>query len=115
MKIRNGYVSNSSSSSFCILGVELPGYSEISGNVGNLTRDRYDEIKDGAFDGDLTMYSGIADYSEESTFIGKYPSSMKDDETLLEFKERILKEINSIGFEFTINDIAWYVDGGYDN
>lgn len=37
---------------------------------------------------------------------------MKGSETLDQFKERVLREINSLGFEFSLVDLKWYSDCG---
>ena len=98
MKIRTNYVSNSSSSSFCVLGVVCPEDYDINNyKCGNL----------------LTEESGIYDYYGKIIF-GARPNEMNDDETLMEFKTRIVEEMKKCGLEITIEDLRWIKDGGYD-
>jgi hypothetical protein len=101
MKIRQGFVSNSSSSSFCILGV----------SVDNDTYDKVDSIlfKDRILD----VESAINDY-DDSKYIGLNPSKMKDDETLGQFKDRIVSEAAKLGIIINKDEIDWITDGGYN-
>lgn len=106
MKLRTGFVSNSSSSSFCILGVIIP--SEIITELTEKGSDIY-ELEEKT---DLDVAEGLDVYSGEH-FIGLTPDAMADDETLLEFKERILKKLKKLNLTVTLKDIQWYADGGY--
>ena len=104
MKIRMGFVSNSSSSSFCIVG-----YSIDSDKF-----DDYDDLYEIFKPSKLVCSRGISDYSD-SYIIGKYIENMKDDETLLDFKKGILKEIQDYyDTNVSLKDIEIFVDGGYD-
>jgi len=96
MKIRNGFVSNSSSSSFCILGVQMKNTDKKSYIPG------------------LKMEEGIYDYCEDEVFKGLYPWDIGDNETILQAKERILKILKENGIERKLEDIRWFIDGGYD-
>lgn len=78
MKIRTGFVSNSSSSSFLIYGIELT--SEEFGKFSNDYDYAYPEYYHG--DGEYAHYFGIS-WNE-----------VGDDETGREFKERVVKEVN---------------------
>ena len=89
MKIRNGFVSNSSSTSFAIMGIhhvvgnDYIGHDE-NQNISPLT---HDEIS-----ARCTLL-GLEDYfsfeSEDYHFIGLSWEKMKDDETKTEFKQRV--------------------------
>jgi hypothetical protein len=94
MKIRKGFVSNSSSSSFCILGVQR--------DCGSLKGT------------DLESHSGIGEYCEDDRFVGLPPTDMKDSETLLEFKNRVVAQLASVGIEARAENLNWYIDGGYN-
>jgi len=98
MKIRNGFVSNSSSSSFCILGFAVP-----EGHDGK-------KIEENS---ELDIAYGIEEYYEE-TFVGFFPEQMKGDETLNHFKQRIVDQLKTQNIDVTIEDICWYTDGGRD-
>jgi hypothetical protein len=39
---------------------------------------------------------------------------MKDDETLSQFKDRIVEEASKLGITVDKNKIDWYIDGGYN-
>lgn len=102
MKIRHGFVSNSSSSSFCILGVSI-------------NSEEYDKIEEMRLikKTELDYTLGISDY--DGYFAGFYPDKMKEDETLLEFKNRLKAELDKVGINSDIKDMHWYIDGGNDN
>jgi hypothetical protein len=61
----------------------------------------------------LTEESGIYDYYDE-IILGARPDKMKDNETLLEFKTRIVKEMKKCGLKVDVKDLGWIKDGGYD-
>ena len=93
MKIRNGYVSNSSSSSFCVLGIIYDDDFETKGKISS--------------------YEGIYKYYGY-TILGVEPTCMSDDETLLQFKERICEDFKKMGITVIPDELDWFIDGGYD-
>ncbi len=103
MKIRSGFVSNSSSSSFCILGVSASNkdYKKVSDIP-------YNERNENT----LTYESGINDSEEK--YIGFNPERMRDDETLGQFKDRIIAAAEKIGIVIEKKNLDWITDGGYN-
>ena len=117
MKVRNGFVSNSSSSSFCIYGAEM-SISELPEEFYNkymdkIKKDWFGEseedmpetledliayVEDNCMENDLLEFLGLQSYGGDySTYIGREWSSIGDNETGRQFKnsvEAIIKEIN---------------------
>jgi len=86
MKIRNGFVSNSSSSSFVIYGAKIP--SKI------LNKENWDIILENKIaENALSLY---IEGNTEDYFIGRYWSDIDDDETGLQFKEKVEREITKV-------------------
>ena len=81
MKVRNGFVSNSSSSSFLMYGIVA---EEDDLNIKD-SEDLYDIAED-LFENELTIY---ANDNINGIYIGASWDSIKDDETGAEFKSRI--------------------------
>lgn len=101
MKIRTGFVSNSSSSSFCLVGYAI-----------DMDYDNDDELEEKFKDSNLIIRCGISDL-EDCYIVGKDIYSMKDEETLLEFKKHILEELQKYyDKDISISDINIFVDGG---
>ena len=111
MKTRLGYVSNSSSSSFCIVGIvtELDGDFKQDKDDSDYDYDFVERICK-----NLDFHRGIYDYSEDRWIIGKSIKSMKDDETLASFKKRIFQELVKSGFTGGEDHIGIRIDGGYE-
>lgn len=111
MKIRKGFVSNSSSTSFCLYGYRIPG-DDVKEFASNLL-DEYDKFKvestemydptsdEFDFCAVLTLIDNkhskspndisiVFDAYSEDCYYGRDPESLRDDENGKEFKESIL-------------------------
>ena len=104
MKIRTGFVSNSSSSSFCLLGIIAPE---------DFDRDEFYEDRRIFGETLITVESGISDYSGQY-IIGARPEKIEYYETLIHFKERICKELEKYGMDVKPEELKWITDGGFD-
>jgi len=110
MKIRNGFVSNSSSSSFCILGIVLPeDFNE--GKIDEIDNWNWKNKDDRT---DLVVQRGIEEFYD-AKLLGMIPDKMKNDETLMEFKKRIVKEAERFNVEIDEKALSWCTDGGCDS
>ena len=107
MKIRQGFVSNSSSSSFCILGVTT---DEINSKLNSENKiDFWEACKDG-----VTFERWVSEY-EDGGAVGIYPSDMTQDKTVTQNKQDVAIKINEqFGTNFGANDIGFITDGGYN-
>jgi len=95
MKTRNGFVSNSSSSSFCLIGI---GTDINDSPIADVLK--YDETNE-KFD-ELCREHGLTyafDYECEYVYIGLNMVTMKDDQTKKEFYELIKTRLKNMGFE----------------
>lgn len=92
MKTRNGFVSNSSSSSFCCFGVAL---NELPEKLEEAD-DPYEVVEKA----NLCLYSEAEDINSGETIaqyiVGRSPDAMLDTETLGEFKNKISDDINAL-------------------
>ena len=114
MKIRNGFVSNSSSSSFLIYGIYmeedaiLAAFNEkIDEDSDDCDEDMY-EILEEKFD--RTSFSFHQPYGEGDWAIGRSWSSVRDNETGREFKDSVevkLKELFGENLKFGTLEDAW--------
>jgi hypothetical protein len=104
MKIRNGFVSNSSTTSFCIYGAEIE-YDTLKKlyNKEHNVNDENEEDKDYEFDEydtmeklaeklGLEMHSG---QDGEQRYLGRSYSRIKDDETGKQFKTEIENKLKA--------------------
>jgi len=88
MKVRNGFVSNSSSSSFCLYGIALEGTDDLE-RMGLEITDK-DEPWENIYE--LVGKSGLQvvfDHDNDAIYVGLHPDSMGLDETKRQFQTRV--------------------------
>jgi len=103
-KYRNGFVSNSSTSSFCIYGCYLGDSDSNPNNWDALI----DEISDKIKNTDLEIH-----HTEYGAFVGREFTTIKDNETGGEFKKGVTDKILEILPDKKKEDVgtveqAWY-------
>ena len=108
MKIRLGFVSNSSSSSFCVVG-KLYTNEELE----NLFSSEYIYDKIYSICENICINSGIETYNNDDYCIGFDIYDIKDNETLGDIKNKVLKEIQKFDKNADISQIQIMVDGGH--
>jgi hypothetical protein len=98
MKLRIGFVSNSSNTSFCIVGISLSNPDE-----------KYN-LKAEELGLDIQGDNPNNWFNDENYF-GLFIEKMKDDETLGEFKQKVaqkLKELTGTEQQVSIITRGWY-------
>jgi len=93
MKIRTGFVSNSSSSSFCIFGT-----------YENLTSEMIDKLEDAGF----SVYDP---WESSCQYAGMDCDKMEMDETRRQFEDRVTKKLEELGYK---GPFGHYREGWYN-
>jgi len=120
MKIRNGFVSNSSSSSFCIYGIDMD-FSDVIEKLkasNFLTTEEVErmEEEDEWYEVDEIIESKTVlsvHRDDDNCWIGRSWSSVGDDETGSQFKESVKDELEKI-LGSDVDDCSTYEETIYN-
>ncbi len=111
MKIRMGFVSNSSTTSFCIYGALLT-VEEVAKRLGLPEKDAHGAIYDLAEKNNLSCYVPPDDYGEY--YLGVDWPEIGDNETGAEFKKRVTKKLKEVFHLTKAQKYATHSNGWYD-
>lgn len=123
MKIRNGFISNSSSSSFVLVGIsrwkkeklfaeifEALGFTEkemTSADEDTMNPKGFDVSDQGEFSNDKNGISLFVNDSEVSCIGLNIFDDLKNDKTVNEMKKEFMKKIKALGVEIKQSDIEF--------
>ena len=99
MKTRQGFVSNSSSTSFCLFGISLEVDTIRDAMNKKITEDNdedWTEFIENAMQGDLSCVSGDSDYAYIGISLNSLLSSSNNNRNLIDIKNEVLAQINSV-------------------
>ena len=109
MKIRSGFVSNSSASSFLLYGVDNPDISAMAEYLNSIEPDTYSEEDEGDIIETFCKKFGLEYYNVDGEWtIGKSWSDVGDNQTGAEFKKTVQDALDLIGEEGQTCEAAWY-------
>lgn len=111
MKIREGFVSNSSSSSFCIYGayITISKAGEIAKKIGieDEDMDLYEIVEEYLSKNKIHCEVHFAPY-DSSVYVGRSWDSIGDDQTGSQFKQDVEESLKDIATEFRTFEESWY-------
>lgn len=108
MKIRKGFVSNSSSSSFCILGDYFENDSLIQILKIQFNKDDDEQevieskLEELGFD---VWYNGYGAY-----YVGIQAEHLDQNKTILQIRQEIADKFNKAGFRLNLEDIQFFTE-----
>lgn len=109
MKIRSGFVSNSSSCSFCIYGLDLD-----TSKVGRALVEACGD-QDLLADGDMSLFS----IGDSTTYLGRPYASIESEETGSQFQASVVNHIRKlcerykVDYEDIASECRTYEESGY--
>jgi len=116
MKCKIDFVTNSSSTSYTFWGIQRNPYDT---EIQSMFEKELEENEEFLYDGlDKKCSEVDLEYAfwgdGETVFFGLSPTSMQEDETLKEFKLKILAGLKKLGFDITYEDIYFIDESSYN-
>ena len=121
MKTRSGFVSNSSTSSFCIFGVAVGDAAntndvdlyKLEEDIKTARNSTTLQQREGQVTTWLVYENGLDEYYGAG-LVGVYPNDLDWDQTLEQSAKEIVEELKKFGVKVDIDDVGFYTDQGYD-